>query len=144
MYRVGGILTVYRYDYPHVDNLLCSSLIWKLKIMFSYLLSNAHMHLKACAVFRPILATSVLTDGMYFLLDQQFQGLLFMQWIADEINCLKGRRSLTSLFGQEKGFTITITSRTLDISVTESKLNHRLICEAGGKVSSKIFTFGSR
>lgn len=87
--------------------------------MFSYLLSNAHKHLKACAVFRPILAMSVLTDGMYFLLDQQFQGLLFMQWIADEINCLKGR-SLTSLFDQEKGFTITIISRTLDISVTES------------------------
>lgn len=127
MCRVGGILKVYRYDYPHVDNLLCSSLIWKLRMMFSYLLSKAHKHLKACTVFRPVLATSVLTDEMYFLLDHQFQGLLFMQWTADEIHCLKDRKSLTSLFDQEKGLTITIISRTLDISVTESKLNRHLV-----------------
>lgn len=62
---------------------------------------RAHEHLKASAVSRPILATSLLTGEMYFLLDLLFQRLLFMWWIAEENQLLK-RQSLTSLFDQEE------------------------------------------
>lgn len=65
------------------------------------LAQRTHEHLKASAVCRPILATSLLTGEMYFLLDQLFQRLLFMWWIAEENQLLK-RQSLTSLFDQEE------------------------------------------
>lgn len=65
------------------------------------LAQRAHKHLKASAVCTPILATSLLTGEMYFLLDQLFQRLLFMWWIAEE-NQLFKRQSLTSLFDQEE------------------------------------------
>lgn len=53
------------------------------------LAQRAHEHLKASAVCRPILATSLLTGEVYFLLDQLSQRLLFMYWIAEENQLLK-------------------------------------------------------
>lgn len=86
----GFFLQICRYNFPHADSIfLCSSLIWKPMINVFMLAQRTHEHLKASAVCRPILATSFLTGEMFFLLDQLFQRLLFMWWIAEEHQLLR-------------------------------------------------------
>lgn len=66
------------------------------------LAQRTHEHLKASAVCRPILATSFLTGEMFFLLDQLFQRLLFMWWIAEEHQLLRRQFDFPLWSGRER------------------------------------------